>query len=180
MHRFLLENSKILDGRITISKLEKVHHIRDVLRLKKDEAVIIFDGKGNEYDCLVETVGKSAVFKVRNRNVMKKVRSFSVAVACALPKKARFDDIVDKLTQLGVDRIIPMVTDRVVVKLDPKKRQSRSLRWKKIAQGASEQSRRNSLPQIEEVKTMQEVISLSGEYGLKCIPTLEGARKTLK
>ncbi|MBU1727106.1 MAG: RNA methyltransferase, partial [Candidatus Omnitrophica bacterium] len=102
-----------------------------------------------------------------------------LTIACALPKKAKFDDIVDKLTQLGVDGIIPLNTKRVIVKIDKKKEVVRLERWRKIAMSAAKQSQRASVPVVGHLKSIEEVLK-EGDYDLKLIPHLSGKRRSLK
>jgi 16S rRNA (uracil1498-N3)-methyltransferase len=90
------------------------------------------------------------------------------------------DDIIDQLTQLGVTRIIPMTTERVVVKLDDARKAARLKRWRTIAQNAALQSQRNTLVLIEPVTGISNVISQSHDFDLKLIPNLEGKRKLIK
>jgi 16S rRNA (uracil1498-N3)-methyltransferase len=90
------------------------------------------------------------------------------------------DDIIDKLTQVGVDRIIPMLTRRVIIKLDKERAGLRLARWQKLALAASGQSQRDSLPEICEFRKFSEVVAGSGEYDLKLIPALIGERRHLK
>ncbi len=165
---------------IIISDLEQVHHINNVLHLKVNEEIIVFDEKSNEYYTAIEKITPKAIYlKVRNTKKTAAERKFCLAVACAIPKKSKFDDLIDKLTQLGVDRIIPMETERVVVKLDVLKKDARLSRWNKIVVSASEQSQRNTLPVLEPVKDIKKVLLESGDYDLKLIPALIDDRKTL-
>jgi 16S rRNA (uracil1498-N3)-methyltransferase len=92
------------------------------------------------------------------------------------------DDIVDKLTQLGVERIIPLKTERVIIKLDKDKEVSRLARWRKLAQAAAEQSQRQNLPVIEPIKDLKEfLVQAKTLYDLKLISTLmDSKRKSLK
>jgi len=108
---------------------------------------------------------------------MKKAK---ITIACAIPKKSKMEDIIDKLTQLGVDRIIPIKTAHTVVKLDSYKEAMRHKRWEKVAQSASEQSQRNDLALIDQIRDIKEVILNSKEFDLKLIPTLIGKRKSLR
>jgi 16S rRNA (uracil1498-N3)-methyltransferase len=90
------------------------------------------------------------------------------------------DAIIDKLTQLGVDRIIPMETSNVVVRLDAAKKATRLSRWRKISRSASKQSKRRCLPAIEPVSGLSSVLAAGVNYDLKLIPTLAGERRLLK
>ena len=111
---------------------------------------------------------------------MLKPAKVKITVACAIPKASKMDDIVDKLTQLGVDRIIPLETEREIIKLDKHKRIFRQARWKKIALNASRQSQRNTLPAIESIKNIKELLSQVDAYDLRLIPTLTGIREAFQ
>ncbi len=181
MHRFYIPSGNISGDKITISDKQQVHHIKDVLRLKAKDKVIAFDTAGNEYASDIEKISPDGIsLKIRDKCASMASRKFRITVACAIPKKSKMGDIIDKLTQLGVDRIIPLKTSRVVIRLDRHKEMLRQERWKKIAQSASEQCQRNTLPVIDRIKGMDEVLSESGNFDLKLIPTLNAKRKSLK
>lgn len=182
MHRLYCPSQNISGNQIIFTDKEQIHHAKNVLRLKDNEEVVIFDAQGNKYRSILEkSLPGSMVFRIKNKkNFIPNLSKVKLTVACAIPKKSKFDDIIDKLTQLGVDRIIPMQTERVVVKLDMRKANSRLSRWRKIALSASEQSQRNNLPSIEPVKSIQQILSEAADYDLKLIPALIGKRKNLK
>jgi len=181
MQRFFSYLKNISGAKIIISDKQQFHHIRDVLRLKEKEKVVVFDEKGNEYSAEIEKIlTQGIILKVKDKSSHKTGGGFKITVACAIPKKSRMDDIIDKLTQLGVHRIIPLKTERVIVKLDKHKERLRHERWKKIAVSAAQQSQRNTLPVIEPIKDIEEVLSSAGDFDLKLIPTLTGERKALR
>jgi len=181
MQRFYTLSQNISGDKITITDKGQVHHIYNVLRLKAKEEVMFFDDRSNEYKTeIVKSSPESIILKVKEKKKLTITEKARITVACAIPKNSKIDDIIDKLTQLGVDRIIPLKTKRVIVNLDDKKRQTRLLRWRKIAQNASLQSQRNNLPIIDPVRDLKEVLSCAQEFDLKLIPTLFGERKTLK
>jgi 16S rRNA (uracil1498-N3)-methyltransferase len=88
------------------------------------------------------------------------------------------DDIVDKLTQLGVARIIPLKTQNTVVVLDEKKEKMRAGHWEKVAISAAKQSGRRTLPVIDPVREIKDFLARADNFDLKVIPTLsaEGIR----
>ena len=180
MQRLFIFSGQIAGEKCVIQEKEIVHYIKNVLRCKMGERFVVVDEKGDEYNAQVKEISKEAVMLEIERKLPPRPRVTSVTIACAIPKNSRFDDIIDKLTQLGVDRIIPLVTERVVVRLDAAAGAARIQCWKKIAAAASQQSQRNSLPVIEAPKTFKEVLSESGEYDVKLIPTLADDRRTLK
>jgi len=101
-----------------------------------------------------------------------------LTIACALPKKG-LDDIIDMLTQLGVARIIPMMTERVVVRMEGRGGQTKLSRWQRLAQAAAEQSQRSDIPEIQAITEFKDVVTKAADYDLKLIPNLEGERKSL-
>jgi 16S rRNA (uracil1498-N3)-methyltransferase len=180
MHRFYCSIQNISGNKIIISDKDQVHHLRDVLRLKAEDKVIVFDEQGNEYNCLIRQLSNKTIeLKIKAR-LSKRETKIQITVACAIPKKSRMDEIIDKLTQLGVDRIIPLESERVIIKLDKSKKILRKMRWEKIALSSSQQSQRNILPMIEPIKDIKEVLTQAGDFDLKLIPTLMGERKSLR
>jgi len=177
MHRFYLSGQVNRDT-ITVSDAEQLHHMRDVLRLKPGDEVAVFDEAGNDCRCTIASLDKKqAVLSVSECRTFQP-KPGKLAIACAVPKMSKMDDIIDKLTQLGVDEIIPLKTERVIVKMDESG--ERLERWRKIARSASEQSQRNLLPVVTPVRSLPEVLALAQGYELKLIPTLEGPRQDLQ
>ena len=180
MNRFLIHKIGTKDKNIILNDAEQLHHLRDVLRIKPPELVEVFDDDGNEYIAAVVEIGlREAKLEIKEKRVPQDP-GVSLTVACAIPKKVKMDDIIDKLTQLGVECIIPLETERVIVRLDKQKKTERFERWKKIALSAAKQSHGSRLAQIKPVSTLEDALSLANEFDLKLIPTLEGKRKTLK
>ena len=178
MHRFYI--GQISGDKAVLTDTNQLHHVRDVLRLKTGDTIIVFDSAGHEYKATITSISKKQVelnltpLKIRRSN------SVRLTVACAIPKAGRMDDIIDNLTQLGVERIIPMLTDRVVVKLDLAAREARLSRWQKIAQSAAQQCQRRRVPVISPVTDVKKVISESRDFDLKLIPHLTGERTLIK
>lgn len=182
MPRIFISSPDVNAGIITLTEKEKVHYLRDVLRLRKEEELTVVDEKKTVYHAAVEKIkAHSIILKVKRVDLIPdRLSRPKLTIACAIPKRTRMDDIIDKLTQLGVDCIIPMLTKRVIVKLDTQAAGARLARWQKVAQSASEQSQRDTLPVVEGIRKFEEVIEGSGGYDLKLIPALIGERKALR
>ena len=178
MNRFFVE--KVSGNKAVIPDKEQLHHIKDVLRLKTGDEIEIADAGGNDYSGVITSIGgkqvevKVTLKKAAGEEVLK------LTVACAIPKNTRFDDVVDFLTQLNVERIIPMQTERVIVKLEGEKAEERRRRWVKIAESAAKQSCRSRIPVIEPLTNFAEVILKSEDYDLKLIPNLDGERQLIR
>lgn len=178
MHRFYLAQ-KITDKTTSITDSEQVHHLKDVLRLKAGDKVTLFDSEGAEFGCQILSLEKKQVNLEVNSRTEPQTGKVIIAIGCAIPKGPKMDDIVDKLTQLGVDIIIPLLTERVIVKLEENK-ENRLERWRKISLSAAEQSQRNRLPSIFPVTTFKDIIKEAVKFELRLIPNLEGERKNIR
>lgn len=149
MHRFFVAPEKVVDDQAWLDE-EESRHLTKVLRLEAGASVIVFDGVGREY-CGV--IGKVTMREVQLTGLTRTeaIREAPVAVTLVqgVAKGEKMDWIVQKATELGVMRIIPVLTERSVVRIDPTKGAERSDRWRKIAREAVKQSRRTVVPQIE-------------------------------
>jgi 16S rRNA (uracil1498-N3)-methyltransferase len=178
MHRFYVARG-INGDKIFIFDAGQIHHLKDVLRLKVEDEVVTFDDSGNEYTCSITALSKwQAVLTIKAMKSAE-TKKTKITVACAIPKKG-MDEIVDNLTQLGVDAIMPVETERVIVRLDDSQKEARLRRWRMIARSAAQQSQRSSLPLIEPVKPLESVVAHSGDFDLKLIPALVGERRPVK
>jgi 16S rRNA (uracil1498-N3)-methyltransferase len=130
-----------------------------------------------DYVAIVEEIGSSrAKLEIKEKRPPNDL-DIQITVACAIPKKVKMDEIIDKLTQLGVACIIPLQTERVIVKLDKQKKLQRFQRWEKIALSAVKQSQRSKLVVIKPITDFKDLIANAQGFDLKLIPTLEADRK---
>jgi len=131
--------------------LDESRHLRDVLRLKKGDEVYIFNGKGKEFKCTVDEISRHSA-KVRVNTEVQPARPESpleLTLAVALLKGEKFDLVVQKVTELGVARILPVMTTRADIRLrDESDASKRVLRWQRIAIEAAKQSGRARVPEI--------------------------------
>jgi 16S rRNA (uracil1498-N3)-methyltransferase len=181
MHRFYIAQ-KIEGNSVSVSDVEQLHHMRDVLRLKPGDEVDLFDSSGNECLAIVRNLTrKDAIFDIKIQQP-RRTGKLKITIACAIPKKSKMDDVIDKLTQLGVDEIIPLETGRAVVRMNEGESASeaRQERWKKIARSAAEQSQRSTLPVIPPVINFDDILASAEKYDLKLISALIGNRRPLK
>jgi len=180
VNRFFIAKINPLDQYIILDDPLQVHHLKNVLRIKPQEKAAVFDSLGNEYIVLVSEVGAKAVKLELKEKKPSADSGIKITVACAIPKNVKMDDIVDKLTQLGVESIIPLETERVIVRLDKQKKLERLRRWEKISLNALKQSQRSKSVAIKPVSEFNDVVLAARNFDLKLIPTLEAERKTLK
>ena len=91
-----------------------------------------------------------------------------LVVVCSLVKEQKMDLILQKLTELGVSRIIPLKTERSIVKIDEKRECKKLIRWQAICKEASEQAKRNSVPIITDIYTLKDLIKEESDIKLLC------------
>jgi 16S rRNA (uracil1498-N3)-methyltransferase len=128
---------------------EDAHHWLDVLRVEPGVEVVVCDGLGGEAEGeIVQAAGGVVTVRVRER---RKQDSSVVAVTLvqAIPKAQKMDWIIQKATEIGVQAIIPVMTDHGVVKLDEDRAGSRATRWQKIAVEAAKQCRTAWVPRVK-------------------------------
>ena len=170
MHRFFAEPGQIGEKEIVITGAD-VNHIRNVLRMRADEEVLIADGQGAEYRCKLTDLGEN---EVRAQILWKLDGNAELASAVTLfqglPKSDKMDLIVQKCVELGVNRIVPVSTKRAVVKLDAKKEQIRLKRWNTISESAAKQSGRGVIPEISGVMSFEKALEEAKKLDVLLIP----------
>lgn len=130
---------------------DEARHLRDVLRLRPGDEVYVFDGAGNEFRCLIEDSRRDAArLKVLAQVPPARPESLlQFTLAVALLKGEKFDLVVQKATELGVVRILPVVTKLADIRLrDDSDARKRVARWQRIALEAAKQSGRALIPEI--------------------------------
>jgi 16S rRNA (uracil1498-N3)-methyltransferase len=134
---------------------EAAEHIARVLRARSGDAVILFNGAGGEFDAVVDTVraGRVTVAVGAGRGVERESPLAVTLIQC-VPRGDRMDLIVQKTVELGVARIVPVVSQRGVVRIDRAQAESKAAHWRAIAVGACEQCGRNRLPRIDPVRPL--------------------------
>lgn len=170
MHRFFAEPGQIGEKEIVITGAD-VNHIRNVLRMRADEEVLIADGQGAEYRCKLIELGEN---EVRAQILWKLDGNAELASAITLfqglPKSDKMDFIVQKCVELGVSRIVPVSTKRAVVKLDAKKEQTRLKRWNTISESAAKQSGRGVIPAVSGVMSFGKALEEAKKLDVLLIP----------
>ncbi len=170
MHRFFAEPGQIGEKEIVITGAD-VNHIRNVLRMRTGEEVLIADGRGAEYRCKLTDLSEN---EVRAQILWKLDGNAELASAVTLfqglPKSDKMDLIVQKCVELGVDRIVPVSTKRAVVKLDAKKEETRLKRWNTISESAAKQSGRGVIPEVSGVMSFEKALEEAKKLDVLLIP----------
>ena len=180
MRRFFIDKSSIKDNIVTIIGKE-AHHIKDVIRLKIGDRFMAIDGGGKTYTLKIDKLKEAVIAKIE-KVASKQVASTRILLASALPKKSKIDYIIEKATELGVTDIVPMLTERVIVKVDNKSKSSKQIRWKNIIIESTKQCGRDTLPTLHKLTDLKGAIAIAQELGYdsKLIPYVSESVKQIK
>lgn len=149
MQRYFVEKK---ENDYLLLKKEDLHHIKNVMRNKiGDKIECVY----NEmiYICQIESLDSIKV-KIISKEEENNELNIDITIAIALVKEQKMDLILQKLTELGVNRIIPLKMERSIIKLDNQKFQKKQQRWTSICKEASEQSKRNRVPIIDDLTSI--------------------------
>ncbi|MCM8766401.1 MAG: 16S rRNA (uracil(1498)-N(3))-methyltransferase [Candidatus Omnitrophica bacterium] len=180
--RFYCPLENISEDKIVITDRREIHHILDVLRLKENDSVCVFDGKDTEYQAVIEEIFKDKlILRIKGKRVILSHReNLQISVGCAIPKRRRFEFVIEKLTELGIKDIIPLKTERTEVLISRDKEADRLKHWQRIALSACKQSKRIELPRIEPQTEFKEILKRKRDYDLCLICAISDNVKTLK
>ena len=172
MYRFFVKPEQIdmEEKKVHITGSD-VNHIKNVLRMRQGETILISAGDNLEYTCLVgemeaeEVIADISYVQEVGMELPSKIYLFQ-----GLPKSDKMEMIIQKAVELGVYEVIPMSTARAVVKLDAKKEASKQKRWQTIAESAAKQSKRMLIPNVHEVLTFKEALKYAEAMDIRLIP----------
>ncbi len=182
MYRFFIEDG-IDSGQDIHIGGKDYNHIKNVLRMKRGEEVLISDGQDREYLCAIEDYTEDEVI-VSIKDIMGTSRELPAKITLfqGLPKGDKMEQIIQKTVELGVYEIVPVSMKRSVVKLDGKKADKKVERWNSIALSAAKQSKRGIIPEVKELMTFKEAVKTASHMDACLVPYenaegIEGARK---
>ncbi len=171
MYHFYTDKANIGDKTITIFG-DDVNHIKNVLRMKEGEEIIICDSEGTDYHTKIVSLGRDEVIaEILGSGISEAELPFRVHLFQGLPKKDKMEMIIQKAVELGVYEIIPVMTKRVIVKLDDKaKEQRKTERWQAISESAAKQSGRGIIPKVGSCMSFKDALKLASEMENVIIP----------
>lgn len=170
MYRFFVEKEQIGEKMIRIIGSD-VNHIRNVLRMKPGEEILISDGEKKGYHCEITALDPEYVealimfVKEEGLELPSKVYLFQ-----GLPKNDKMELIIQKAVELGVYAVVPVATKRAVVKLDDKKEAKKLTRWQSISESAAKQAKRLIIPEVMPVMSFKEAVAFSQTMDVRLMP----------
>jgi 16S rRNA (uracil1498-N3)-methyltransferase len=148
VRRFFVSRQEISGGQAFIRGDELQHLVR-VLRLGVGDPVIVFDGQGREYQGVIDSLSKEqAVVRLNSSLRVNRESPIDVWLAQGIAKGDKMEFIIQKAVELGVRGIIPLATQRTVVKLEGEKKKIKEQRWQKVVVEAAKQCGRIRLPDV--------------------------------
>jgi len=141
---------------LTLSQ-QAAEHVARVLRMNEGDMLTVFNGDGYDYAATLISVGKRDVtVRIEDREQIGNESPLHLTLAQGVARGEKMDLIVQKATELGVARIVPLFTERSEVKLDASRAEKRLLHWRAVAASACEQSGRVRIPEVLPAQTLQE------------------------
>ena len=170
MHHFFVDPSSIEEGIVRIVGTD-LNHMKNVLRMKPGEEVLISNGTGKDYNCQVKEYGaEEGILVILSENADSRELPSRIWLFQGLPKSDKMEVILQKAVELGAAGVIPVATRNAVVKLDAKKAEAKIRRWQAIAESAAKQSRRNIIPHIHEVVKFGQAVDYAKNLDITLIP----------
>ena len=169
MQRYFIKNKDML--------LEEsdIKHIKKVMRMNiNDKIEVVYNNK--LHICEITSLDPFNIKVIEELDEDKKTK-IELTVAVALVKEQKMDLILQKLTELGVSRIIPVSMERSIVKLDKERFNKKKVRWESICKEASEQSKRTNIPIIEDIKSIKDLTKEDSD--LKLVASTKEKEKLL-
>lgn len=182
MHHFFVTPECVNDENIIISGSD-VNHIKNVLRMKQGEELLVSDGQGKDYLCEIASVdSEQVVARIIDGEYAGTELGTRFYLFQGMPKSDKMELIIQKAVELGCYEIIPVQTKRSIVKLDKKKEESKIKRWNAISESAAKQSRRSIVPEVKNVMTFKEAIQYAKDFDVNLIPyeNFKGMKETME
>ena len=183
MYHFFVERSQIdTENKTAYIEGSDYNHIKNVIRLNPGEEISLSDGESdNEYRVSVKEYSDDRVICdllfIKESDVELPIR---ITLMQALAKGDKMETVVQKAVELGAYSIMPVKTDRCVVKWDDKKADSKVKRLNTIAEAAAKQSQRGIIPEVTDALSFKEAINAVKDFDIKLMPyeMAEGMEKT--
>ena len=146
------------------------NHIKNVLRMKVGDTILI-SANGKSDLCEIETIDNDEIVApIIEEDYQNTELPLQIHLFQGLPKSDKMELIIQKAVELGVYSITPIEMKRCIVKLDDKKKKSKQTRWQAISESAAKQSKRNTIPEINETVSYKAALNAAKELDLLLVP----------
>jgi len=157
------------DSRLVLPEAVSNHAVR-VLRLRDGDAVVLFDGRGGEYDAQLASPGRGKVTaRTGRRRDPVRESPLLLTLAQAVSSSEKMDFTIQKAVELGVVAIQPLLSEKSVVRLSAEREEKKLARWRRVAIAACEQCGRNRLPELREAMSVEAYCDVSSPASLRLL-----------
>ncbi len=169
MYNFFITKEQITEDTAVISGND-FNHLVNVLRFKVGDEFLI-SADGISHLCRLEQIDNEKVIaKIIKENFQDTSLPVSITLFQGLPKSDKMELIIQKAVELGAEKVIPVETERSIVKIDKKKQSSKVERWQAIAESAAKQCKRSIIPKVELPLSFTQAVNEIGNYDLFLVP----------
>jgi 16S rRNA (uracil1498-N3)-methyltransferase len=179
MHRFYCPDIDLKQKTVFILDPKEIHHLTHVLRLKPDEKIALFNSNREEVRGNILEINRTKVSVKVDAYKKIDIKIPELILACAIPKKSKFETIIEKSTELGVDEIMPLKTSRTEIHLKEDRHEKKILRYETVAINAAKQSQRISVPHIHPVTEFSKAVEYLLKDSTVIMPSLTGKTETI-
>jgi len=176
MHRFHLPPGECRSQTLTLTGRE-AHHALQVLRVRGGERVTVLDGAGTEFLCDVRNVSRGVVGLEIVESQRIPPPPCQITLLQAIPKGKMMEDIIEKATELGAHRIVPILSERVTTRLDDRSAADKVDKWRLVASEAIKQCGNAWLPRVDAPITLSQFLALKENVELGLIASLQDDRR---
>jgi len=181
MHRFYVSPDNWDPTALALTGSE-AHHARDVLRVRRGERVVLFNGRGREVTAEIVDLNGEEIGLRRLHEAETPPLRCRIVLAQAIPKGKNMELILQKAVEIGAAEIAPIISDRAVVRVDSKGAAQKKSKWQQIAIEAAKQCGQNWLPHVHTPKKLAELFSsaVAESFDLRLIGSLQPGAQHLK
>lgn len=151
----LYSATPLATGAVIVLDPVGARHLREGLRLRLGESLLLFDGQGGEFAAKLTAMDRQHVrVTVGEHYPVRRESALDITLAQGISRSERMDYTIQKAVELGISRLVPLATARSTVRLDPERARKRAEHWAGIVRHAAEQSGRTQLPPLAEVASL--------------------------
>ena len=171
MFRYFCTDDNIKNNKVTVEGGD-AKHLKTILRAQPGDKISVVT-ESKEYIAEIESINKEdLICTLVEETVTNNETKINITLCQGIPKQTKMETIIQQNVELGVKSFIPLITERTVVKLNEKNREQKKLdRWQKIAKESAKQSKRNIIPEVNDIMTVKELIEkLKTEDAMVIVP----------
>lgn len=179
MHRFYISPNE-WSSAAPVLRAGEAHHARDVLRMKRGDKLVVFNGLGHEITSEIVDLRRDEVALRKLHETKTPPLRCRIMLGQAIPKGKNMDLIVQKAVEIGAAEIAPLISERTIVDLDAKEGEQKQTKWQQVAIEAAKQCGQNWLPRVHPPRRLKDFLGEAAAFDLQLIGSLQSDARHLK